>query len=202
MEFLTYLIVIIIGYLLGCIQSAYIIGRMSKIDIREHGSKSAGASNAFMTLGWKKGVIVGLIDILKAAIPVFIVTKLFPGNTILALVCGIAVVLGHVFPVFLGFKGGKGTASIVGITLGLNIVMFVIAGLIIIIITIITDYIALGTVAMLVSILAMFAIRNFGLISIILFMSVMALSFYKHWINFKRIKNGTESKLRSVISKN
>ena len=58
---------------MGCIQSSYIFGRLSKIDIREHGSKNAGASNAYMVLGWKKGVMVALIDILKSAIPVLIV---------------------------------------------------------------------------------------------------------------------------------
>lgn len=201
MGILVYIIVVIVGYFMGCIQSAYIIGRFSKIDIREHGSKNAGASNAFMILGWKKGLLVGVIDILKAAIPVFIVNMLFPENRLLALLCGLAVVIGHVFPVFLKFRGGKGTASIVGTMLGLHPILFVVAGLVIVIVSFISNYMAVGTLAMLISILVTMYLLNFDMISIGLFFVITLLSISKHMENFIKIKNGNESKLRSVIKK-
>lgn len=201
MEVLFYFIVIIVGYFMGCIQSSYIIGRMNKIDIREHGSKNAGASNAFMTLGWKKGVLVGVIDILKAAIPVFIVTLVFPGNDILAMACGASVVLGHIFPVFMGFRGGKGTASIAGTMMGLNPILLVIGGLVIILVTIITDYIALGTLVMMATLIICLFIFDYSLWAILIFVGIVLLNLYLHLPNFKRIKNGSETSFKSAFKK-
>lgn len=201
MKILFYFIVIIVGYIMGCIQSSYIIGRMNKIDIREHGSKNAGASNAFMTLGWKKGVLVGVIDILKAAIPVFIVTLVFPGNDILAMACGASVVLGHIFPVFMGFRGGKGTASIVGTMMGLNPILLVIGGLVIILVTIISDYIAIGTFFMLISLLICLIIFDYSLVAILIFIGIVLLILCLHLPNFKRIRGGNETSFKSAFKK-
>lgn len=199
MLILTYAIVIIIGYFMGCIQSAYIIGKTKKIDIREHGSKNAGASNAFVTLGWKYGVLVGLIDILKAAIPVFIVTMLFKGNTTLAIVCGVSVAIGHIFPVFLKFRGGKGTACIVGLMFGLHPVLFLVAALSIIIVTIISDYIAIGTFVMLGVIIITMFILSFSYPSIGIFTFLCLLNVFKHRNNISNIISGTEKGLRETL---
>lgn len=199
MELLVYVIVIVVGYIMGCIQSSYIIGRMHKIDIREHGSKNAGASNVFMVLGWKRGVLVGVIDILKAAIPVFIITLVFPDNDLLAVAGGVSVVLGHIYPVFLRFKGGKGTASIVGISLGLNPILFLISGLVIVIVTIISDYIAIGTLIMLFVTLVSLILFGFSTAAIYLFTAIAALNIYKHIPNLKHIKDGTETRFKSVF---
>lgn len=201
MEFLKYIIIIIVGYLMGNIQSSYIIGKLNNIDIREHGSKNAGASNVVMTLGWKKGVLTGVLDILKAAVPVFIVTLVFPDNDLLSMTCGAAVVLGHIFPVFLGFKGGKGTASIVGIALGLNPFIFLIIGLVIVILTIVTDYIAIGTLVMLVSFILCLIFYDYSIAVISLFTATALLNMYLHIPNFKSIRNGTESGLRDALKK-
>lgn len=201
MKFLLYAVIIVVGYFIGCIQSAYIVGRMNKIDIRKHGSNNSGASNVFMVLGWKKGVVVGLIDILKATIPVFIITRIFPNDSVLAISCGIAVVLGHIFPVFLKFKGGKGTASIIGMTLGLNPIIFLIAFAAILIVTIISDYIAIGTLAMLVSVLVALIVFDYNTVTILLFIAIAVINICLHIINFKRIIKGTESRLRGVLKK-
>lgn len=201
MDFWIYVIVIIVGYLLGCIQSSYIIGRMSNIDIREHGSKNAGASNAVMTLGWKKGIIVGLVDILKAAIPVFILTRIFPEQNALAMACGVAVVVGHIFPVFMKFKGGKGTASIIGTLLGLNPLFFVVGGLFILAVTLITDFIAIGTLAMHISLLVSLIVFNYNFAVIWIFVAIVILNLSLHIPNFKRIKEGSESRFSGAFKK-
>ena len=199
MNILYYVLVVIVCYLLGCIQSAYIIGRLRKIDIREHGSKNAGASNAFTVMGWKSGVAVGLIDIFKCAIPVFILTLIFPDDTLIQVVGGVSVVLGHVFPVFLGFRGGKGTASLVGMALGLHPMLFVVAGLAILAGTFISDYIAIGTVFMLIVILSWMIVFDFNLFALVLFSFVILLSLYKHSVNFRRIYNHTETKISEAF---
>jgi len=200
MEVLYYILAIVIGYLAGCIQSAYIIGKLQKIDIREHGSKNSGASNAFTVMGWKKGVLVGLIDILKCAIPVLTLKLIFPDDTLIQVVGGVGVVLGHVFPVFMGFRGGKGTASLVGMTIGLHPLLFVVAGLAMLAGTFLTDYIAIGTVAMLAMILAWMIIFDFNALAIILYSCIIMLSLYKHYVNFKRILNCTETKISEAFS--
>ena len=111
----------LIGYLLGCIQSAYILGRLAgKIDIREHGSGNAGASNITSTLGLKFGVIVGLVDILKGFFAVQIVRWIYPGNLELAYLAGLMAIVGHMFPFFLKFRGGKGVATLAGMMFGVN----------------------------------------------------------------------------------
>lgn len=199
MEILYYVLVVIVCYLMGCIQSAYIIGKLRKIDIREHGSKNAGASNAFTVMGWKTGVLVGLIDIAKCAIPVAILTLLFPDNNLIHVVGGISVVLGHVFPVFMGFRGGKGTASLVGMALGLHPLLFVVAGLAIVLGTFISQYIAIGTVVMLAAILVWMIVMDFHVAAMILYSCIILLSLYKHYVNFKRIHNHTEMKIMEAF---
>ncbi|MEE9573596.1 MAG: glycerol-3-phosphate acyltransferase, partial [Candidatus Neomarinimicrobiota bacterium] len=112
---------IIIGYLLGNINASYILGKVIKgIDIREKGTSNAGAANAVIVLGWKLGAASFLIDALKAAAAMWIVKYITNGNTDLSVLAGVMAMIGHVYPVFLRFKGGKGIASILGIMLGLN----------------------------------------------------------------------------------
>jgi len=200
MDILYYFIVLIVCYFLGCIQSAYIIGKfMKKIDIREHGSKNAGASNAFTIMGWKTGVVVAVVDILKCAIPVFILKLLFPDNTLIQVLGGVSVVLGHVFPVFMGFRGGKGTASLMGMALGLHPMLFVVAGLAIIAGSFLSDYIAIGTVVTLLAILTWMIVFDFSMFAIIIYSMIILLSLYKHYVNFKRIYYRTETKMSDVF---
>ncbi len=199
MEILYYSLVVVVCYLLGCIQTAYIIGKLRKIDIREHGSKNSGASNAFTIMGWKTGIVVGLVDIFKCAVPVFILTLLFPDNTLIHVVGGISVVIGHVFPVFMGFRGGKGTASLVGMALGLHPLLFVVAGLAIVLGTFISQYIAIGTVIMLAAILAWMIYFDFHVLALVLYSCIIILSLYKHYVNFKRIYNHQEMKIMDAF---
>ena len=112
------LICIVIGYLFGLVQTGYIYGKIKHIDIRKHGSGNAGATNALRTLGWKAGTITFLGDCLKCVLAVIFVRVIFSQSAyveLLAMYSGLGAVLGHNFPFYLNFKGGKGMASTAGL---------------------------------------------------------------------------------------
>lgn len=107
----------LIGYLLGCISPSFLIGKRRGYDVRETGSKNAGASNTIIMAGKFAGVLVAVLDILKAAASWWIAAALFPELEFAGQIAGAACVLGHMFPVFLGFRGGKGFACLGGLAL-------------------------------------------------------------------------------------
>ena len=122
----SYLIVIIIGYLFGCLQWSYFISKgIFKTDIRRLGGGNAGASNTVVSLGWKWGVLVAILDILKAIASILLVSYLIKlsiieGNILHLYLNGLFVILGHDYPFFMGFKGGKGTASLLGMIIAID----------------------------------------------------------------------------------
>lgn len=194
---MEYILVFVISYLIGNISPAIIVGKKIKgVDIREINSKNAGTSNITMSIGYRWGLFVGITDILKGFIPVMIIKYLFPDNDILWFLGGLAVIVGHVYPVFYKFKAGKGTATFGG-------VLFAVAplyafGLLIsfFLILLITDYIALSTLfAIIVTPIALL-FMDFSYISVLLMIVYSFISFIKHYINFKRIINKEELGLR------
>lgn len=202
------LIVIVIGYLFGCFQTSYIIGRLiKKVDIRELGNGNAGASNTTVSLGWKYGILVGLIDILKAIFSILIIKYLFGTEVsksfllFLLYLNGLFVIIGHDYPFYLGFRGGKGTASLVGMLLIIDIRLGLIGILTIVLVTIITDYIALGTMGLLVSLILGTIILNPNPGNIIVAFSIAALSVYKHIPNIRNIVDGTENGLKKALNR-
>ena len=108
------------AYLVGAVPTSYLAGRLAKgIDLREHGSKNLGATNVYRLLGWGWAIPVGLIDVLKGVVPVWLIAPLSGGPIWLPVVCGVAAVLGHVFSPYVRFKGGKGVATAAGMFLAL-----------------------------------------------------------------------------------
>ena len=97
------------SYLLGAVPTSHLVSRLfAKIDLREHGSGNLGATNLYRVLGWKYAIPVALFDIAKGAIPVLVFAPRVTDSDLFAVACGVAAILGHVFSVFAGFKGGKG----------------------------------------------------------------------------------------------
>ena len=199
---MEYFIIIILSYMVGIINPAHLLTKhLKKIDIRDVISKNAGTSNVAMTLGLKYAVIVGLFDILKGFIPVLIVRLVFPENDILWVISGLSAILGHVYPIHMGFKGGKGTATFGGVcfalfplvSLGLFVLFFIVL--------LLSDYIVVPT--MLAVILIPFAMifTNFSKISVLLLFVYTALSVYKHWPNLVRIYRKEEIGLREALRK-
>lgn len=197
--------VIIVGYFLGCVQPAYIIGRLIKnIDIRKYGSNNAGASNATIVLGWKYGIFVGFIDIAKAITAVLIVKHSYINSSdlhFLMYLTGAFVILGHNYPFYMRFKGGKGTASSIGMLIALDIRIALISVLIILAVTAITDYIALGTIVMMAGFCICTLLFNYGTNPLAVSVLLGSLSLYNHLPNLKRILKRQEIGLRSTMKK-
>lgn len=193
-----YLLVIICAYLLGSSSMSYYIAKIKGVDIRNKGSKNLGASNAMITLGWKYGIIVAIHDIAKSAIAVLIAQILFPTLPYIGAVAGVASVLGHIFPFYLKFKGGKGFASYIGMTIALNWKLALVILILIVLATLITDYIVVGTTLTITIVPTFlgFASRSWILPLILLVATFVII--YKHRMNYVRICKGTEIGLRSA----
>ena len=193
---MKYVFVIALGYLLGCSSMAWYIGKVKKKDIRTAGSGNLGASNATVLFGWGAGVAVALHDIGKAVLAVFAAKWLFPGLEYAGAAAGVACVLGHIFPFYLGFRGGKGLASYFGMTLALNWKLALIVGAVIVLATLITDFISVGALSSIVVAPAytFFTTHNPVLVAILCVASLVM--FFKHWENILRIAKGQEIGLR------
>lgn len=193
-----YLISVVMGYLLGCSNMAYYLANVKKADLRGAGSGNLGASNATVLLGWRAGVLTAVHDIGKAVLAVLVMKLLFPELAHVGAVAGVASVLGHIFPFYLKFKGGKGFAAYFGMTLALNWKLALCVGIAIVLVTLITDYIVCGTVTTIVSVPVCIGITS-GWIAAAILCIATAVIFYKHRENFPRMLNGTELGLRSAI---
>lgn len=197
-----------IGYLAGCFQTSYFIGKVvKKTDIRSLGNGNAGASNTTVVFGWKYGIFVALMDILKPVLAILLVHYLWRNRidnemlVLLKYICGFFVILGHNFPFFMGFKGGKGTASIIGMFMAIDIKMGIAGFIAILCVTILSDYIALGTIALVLTTLIMTVLLNYDIYCILIVLIIGIMSIYKHIPNLIKIKNGTETRLRKTWKK-
>ena len=142
-----YLAVLWLSYALGCSNMALYLSKRKQVDLRAGGSKNLGASNALILMGWKAGVLTALHDIGKAALAVLLARLFFGDLPNIGAVAGVAAVLGHIFPFPLRFRGGKGFAAYVGMTLALNWRFALVVIAVIVAVTLITDYIVAGTTA-------------------------------------------------------
>ena len=190
-----YLILILLAYLMGSSNMAYYLSRAKQVDIRKNGSGNLGASNATVLFGWGAGVAVALHDIGKAVLAVLMAKWLFPQLTIAWCLAGLGAVIGHVFPFYMHFRGGKGFAPFAGLILALDWKFFLGIVALVILITLITDYIALGTLTTAVSFPAWFAAHGHIFPAVIVCIA-SAVIIYKHLINIRRMLNGTEIGLR------
>lgn len=196
---MQYLTAILLGYLLGCSSMAYYIGRLKKKDIRTAGSGNLGASNATVLFGWGAGVAVALHDIGKATLAVLLAKWLFPGAEYAGAAAGVACVLGHIFPFYLGFKGGKGLASYFGMILALNWKLALIVAAVIVLATLITDFISVGALSSIVVAPVYMAITTHNLILTAILGVATLVMFLKHWENIVRIARGQEIGLRRTV---
>jgi glycerol-3-phosphate acyltransferase PlsY len=198
-----------IAYLLGSIPSAVWVGKSwFDIDVREHGSKNSGATNTFRVLGKKAGITVLLMDILKGLLAVFFPTiltlflpDLFEGINDFAqlkVICALAAILGHIFPIFAQFKGGKGVATSLGVIIAIHPPTALVCFLLFLVVFLISNYVSLGAIT---------ASIAFPLVLIFLFKetSVWLTSFsvllgaaviFAHKKNIGRLVKGEENKMK------
>ena len=138
---------LVVSYLLGASPTSYLVARIFKgIDLREHGSRNLGATNLYRTLGWKYAVPVGLFDVAKGALPVVLFGPRVPEIALFPVYCGVAAILGHVFSVFVGFKGGKGVATAAGVVLGLAPLALLVVAAVWAVVVKLTGYVSLGSI--------------------------------------------------------
>ena len=195
---LLYILVIVGAYLLGCSNMALYISRIKKVDPRAGGSGNLGASNATALMGWRVGIVVAIHDIGKATLAVILARALFPDLVYIGAAAGVACVLGHIFPFYLKFRGGKGFASYIGMTLALNWKLALVIMALVLLVTVITDYIVVGTTLTILSVPVYLGIAEHSIMLALILCIATVVILYKHRMNYVRIYNGTEIGLRSV----
>lgn len=194
----------VLAYFLGSIPTAVWMGkRYYGVDVREHGSKNAGATNTFRVLGKKPGTIVLLIDVLKGALavlaPVFALRTQIDSEHLIQiqLVAAIAAVLGHVFPVFAQFKGGKGVATSLGIIIGIHPAAAAICLGIFLVIFMVSHYVSLGAIAASIAfpllIVYLFQVDSVWLRCFAILLGAVVI--FAHKKNIVRLLNGEENKM-------
>lgn len=191
------------GYLLGCVNTAAILARIKGFDIRQKGSGNAGASNALVTMGKGAAVCTAVVDVLKAMLPVLLLRYVIPlpeGCAAMPVVTGAAVILGHIFPFWMQFRGGKGFASLLGLLFALSPTFFLLCIGVSLVILLLTRYIALATITVSVAAPIFWYLRTNSLPETLVLAAVCGCMILKHIENIKRIANGTEIGLRKGIS--
>lgn len=207
------ILLLIIGYFIGNIETGYIFGKLNKMDIRNYGSGNAGATNTLRVLGPKAGLIVFFGDFCKSLIPCLVVRYIFRDNVSLSYVymlyIGLGVVLGHNFPFYLGFKGGKGVASTAGIIMALDYRIAFVCLAVFILIVAITRYVSLASMVVMIIFIGMshmFVKTDYGFTDgsstmefRLLVVIIGFLSIFMHRANIKRLLNGTENKIGKKV---
>lgn len=200
------LVSIVIGYLFGCIHGSAIVGKLKRVNIKESGVKNAGASNTTIVLGWKYGIIVALIDIGKGVVSVLLMKYWVNSYSLdertfylLVFINGAFVIIGHIFPVTMKFDGGKGTASMIGVVFAIDWKVGLIGFALLIIISLISDYLPIGVLVMYLSWVFLTFIFDYPLLAILIAFALTLLCIYKHLENWRRIQNKTETRISSML---
>jgi len=194
-------LIILCAYLIGSIPSGLWIGKIFyNTDIREHGSGNLGATNTFRTLGKKAGIVVTVMDVLKGTAAVLLAAlPIFSDSSIHPLILGLVAVIGHMFPIFANFRGGKAVATSAGVLLGYSWPLFVLLLIAFLVTLKLTKIVSLTSmiaslVALIYSIVYYFVTGDFALSILVAFLFTFII--YRHRANIARIKNGTEPKVK------
>jgi glycerol-3-phosphate acyltransferase PlsY len=212
-------VIAILSYLIGSFPTAIIVARqMRGIDIRQHGSGNAGGTNVFRVLGWKAGVFVILIDMAKGLLATIVIARLMYGPipfenrtpfddfTVVQIIAGCAAILGHIWTLFAGFKGGTGIATAGGMLLGIAPVEVAVSVGVFAVVFLISHYVSLGSLSAAVAFpLTMFFRENIFMVDIegyhtLIFFSIgiSLLIIFTHRANIRRLLAGTENRITSL----
>ncbi|MCI8724249.1 MAG: glycerol-3-phosphate 1-O-acyltransferase PlsY [Ruminococcus sp.] len=204
------IICLAIGYVCGLLQTGYLVGKMNHVDIRKEGSGNAGSTNALRVLGWKAGAMTFAGDVIKCLAAVLIARYLYRDTQyvpLLAMYAGMGATLGHNFPFYLKFKGGKGIAVLAGLILATGLVMVPIPLSAFLIAVLLTRYVSLGSLLassmFFLEVLFYGQLGGFGMafryrmeLYVLVFL-LMVLAWVRHKENIKRLLAGTENPFRS-----
>lgn len=189
------------AYLIGSLSGSLLLGRLfGQQDLRSSGSGNAGATNALRTGGRGYGAAVLLFDLLKGIVAAWLVPLAFALSDAAALACGAAVVIGHVWPVFFGFRGGKGAAPLIGILLVLLPGSLLVGVAVWVAVLTATGYVGLATIIAMggVAVACLFA-PGTGIPAMLFVLAMTALVVYTHRGNIQRLRNGTENRFERVM---
>ena len=189
---------LVASYLLGAIPTSYLAGKWFRgIDLREQGSRNLGATNLYRVMGWKFAIPVGLFDIAKGAIPVALFGSQAPGVPHFPIWCGVLAVLGHVFSVFVGFRGGKGVATAGGVVIALAPLAFPLVVAVWALVVWLTGYVSLGSIVA----AALFPVADYvfhparrSRLTLAFDVGIAAFIIWKHRANIRRLLAGTENR--------
>ena len=197
---MSYLLSAVMGYLVGTVNPAFILAKLHGFDIREKGSRNAGASNAFLLFGKARGALCAVFDIAKAAFIIWLTGHIFaPINTFA--VTATACILGHIFPFYMRFKGGKGLACIAGTVLAYDIRVFGIMLAAELIIVLATKYICFVPITASIAFPAVYGIMDRDIWGAFLLILVAVVVFSKHLVNLRRIRVGREARISYLWSR-
>ncbi|NLB89254.1 MAG: glycerol-3-phosphate 1-O-acyltransferase PlsY [Syntrophomonadaceae bacterium] len=188
------IIIVLLSYLIGSIPFSLLVPKlMAGVDIRTTGSGNVGATNVLRTLG-AKGAIIALIgDVLKGFVAAWL--GMMVGGTLLAAICGLVVVIGHCYSVFLKFNSGKGVATAAGVMLYLMPKIIIVLLVTFVIITFLSRYVSLASITVAALFPVMVILFNFPLEYTIMSILMAILVIYRHKENIERLRQGTESKI-------
>lgn len=199
------IIIILLGYLFGCLNGSQMIGKLKNINIKQNGMKNAGATNTTVLLGWKFGFIVAFIDIIKAVISLMVATVFLnkvgvaiEWHVLLLYVNALFVIVGHNYPIQMSFHGGKGTASLFGVLLFIDWKFAVLGLFILLLFAIVTNYFVTGTLMLYLSFIG-YSFYYFGRGPATIAFLFTMLFVMKHVENAKRIINKEEVKVTSLF---
>ena len=194
---MSYIIVVILSYVIGSIPSGLILGKTFwNVDLRQHGSKNIGATNAWRTLGKLPGFIVFVADLLKGMIGVYL-GMLIVGTSTAMIIGGIMAIIGHSLSLFLKFKGGKGVATGLGVLIMLMPSVSAVVFLIWLVIVLISKYVSLASIiaAVFVPVCAFAAGMSYDYVAFGIVAALFVI--YRHKSNIMRLMNGTENKIKA-----
>lgn len=192
---------LIYGYLIGTINPSYLFGKLRGMDIRKGGSGNAGATNALLLLGNAVGFLCAILDIIKAFVVCKTAVLLFAQLPAAGIIAGCGCILGHIFPIWMGFAGGKGLACLGGMLLAYNwrVLCLILLGEVILLL--IANYICLVAITGSAAFTAIYFVQTGNLLGTVLLALVTVVIFFKHIPNLRRIADGSELKIRYLWDK-
>lgn len=191
----------LIGYLIGTVNPAYIISRLKGFDIRDQGSGNAGASNATVMIGKAAGAVCAVLDIFKGFAAYKLGQYLFPTLLFAGILAGAGAILGHIFPFWMGFRGGKGLASLAGVALAYSWRLFLVLLVFELFFGLTTNYIALVTASAAAIFPVCYGFQTHDIVGLLAMCVVAVVIEWKHMDNFKRIANGSEVRISYLWNK-
>lgn len=195
---MQYILVIVLSYILGSSNMAKYIAAVKKVDLSAGGSGNHGASNAVILMGWGAGVLTAVHDIGKSALAVVLARLVFPDLPLIGAAAGVASVLGHIYPFWMKFKGGKGFASYLGMTIALHWKFAIAVLLLVVVVTLVTDYIVAATTTTIIIVPIGLGLLTQSIFLPLILLVASAVIAWKHKDNYVRICNGTEIRFRKA----